>query len=89
MSKWFEWRIDFEGQKRCEIISQVAIILFAVIGFAYGFLNQDLLATMKIYFGGIIFTSILTLPPWPYYNKHPVQWLPEISDKESEDPKKM
>ncbi|RIB02019.1 microsomal signal peptidase 12kDa subunit [Gigaspora rosea] len=82
MSKWFEWRIDFEGQKLSEIISQVTIVLFAVIGFVYGFLNQDLLATMYIYFGGIIFTSILTLPPWPIYNKHPVQWLPEISEKD-------
>ncbi|CAG8762488.1 27386_t:CDS:2, partial [Dentiscutata erythropus] len=84
MSKWFEWRIDFEGQKHCEFISQIVVVLFAVIGFVYGFHNQDLLATMEIYLGGIIITSILTLPPWPFYNKHPVQWLPEISDKEFE-----
>ncbi|CAG8653651.1 24396_t:CDS:2 [Racocetra persica] len=75
---------DFEGQKLSEFISQITIGLFAIIGFAYGFHYQDLSATMKIYLGGIIITAFLTLPPWPFYNLHPVQWLPEISNKETE-----
>ncbi|GBB92241.1 hypothetical protein RclHR1_01990013 [Rhizophagus clarus] len=74
----FEWKIDFEGQKRSELISQVGIILFAIIGFIVGFLLQNLALTFQIYAGGIFLTALFVLPPWSFYNQYPVQWLPSI-----------
>ncbi|CAB4401362.1 unnamed protein product [Rhizophagus irregularis] len=75
---WFEWKIDFEGQKQAELISQVGIILFAAIGFIAGFLLQNLILAFQIFGGGIFLTSLFVLPPWSFYNQHPVQWLPPI-----------
>ncbi|RIA89237.1 microsomal signal peptidase 12 kDa subunit-domain-containing protein [Glomus cerebriforme] len=84
---WFEWKIDFEGQKRAELISQVGIILFAVIGFVVGFLLQNLLLTFQIFGGGIFITALIVLPPWSFYNQHPIQWLPSVqSDQDKHEP---
>ncbi|CAI2169747.1 17826_t:CDS:2 [Funneliformis geosporum] len=83
-SSWFELKFDFEGQKLAEFVSQAGIILFAVIGFVVGFLLQDILLTFQIFAGGIIVTSILVLPSWSLYNKHPVQWLPPIQNENNQ-----
>jgi len=89
MSGLFEWNIDFVGQKHAEYTYQSTIVLFAFIGFAVGFLLQSLKTTLQIYGTGMILAALLVLPPWPFYNKHPVQWLAakpaEVDEIESEN----
>ncbi|CAG8490085.1 3663_t:CDS:2 [Ambispora gerdemannii] len=77
MADWFEWAIDFEGQKRAEYLYQSIILAFALIGFVVGFQLQSLLLSFQIFAGGVALSALLVLPPWSFYNSHPVQWLEE------------
>lgn len=31
---------------------------------------------MYVGLGGTALTFLLVVPPWPFYNKNPVKWLP-------------
>ncbi|CAO3662956.1 unnamed protein product [Umbelopsis vinacea] len=91
IANYFEWNIDFEGQRLAEMISQVILTLSAIIGFLYGYAQQSLEATIMIFGVGFAITLLATLPPWPIYNRKPVEWLsvqkemetqPEAAEKE-------
>ncbi|KAG9285886.1 hypothetical protein G9A89_013311 [Geosiphon pyriformis] len=77
MAEWLEWNIDFEGQKLAEYVYQITVVTFAAIGFGVGFYLQSLEITLQIYAIGVVLSALLVLPPWPFYNSHPVQWLAE------------
>eukprot|EP00118_Oscarella_pearsei_P028971 m.3378 g.3378 ORF g.3378 m.3378 type:complete len:106 (+) comp9329_c0_seq1:198-515(+) len=80
--------MDFEGQKLAEQIFQGVIIFFAVVGFIWGYVCQRFSATVIIVIGGFILSSILTLPPWPFYRRHPIKWRkPKPQDSGTETAK--
>ncbi|CDH58332.1 predicted protein [Lichtheimia corymbifera JMRC:FSU:9682] len=76
IADYFEWTIDFEGQKLAEQLTHLIPTLFAVIGFVVGYSMQSLLVTLEIFGAGLVLTMLLVLPPWPMYNRHPLKWLP-------------
>lgn len=79
MSK-LEGKIDFEGQKLTELICQTTVVTGAVLGFFIGFYYQSLSTTLMIFGGGVALAALLTLPAWPFYNRHPIQWLPKTKE---------
>ncbi|XP_062504933.1 signal peptidase complex subunit 1-like [Corticium candelabrum] len=66
--------VDFEGQKLAERIYQIIMISFAIVGFVWGYMCQQLSQTVIIIGSGFILSCILTLPPWPFYRRHPIDW---------------
>ncbi|KAB5558678.1 microsomal signal peptidase 12kDa subunit [Coniochaeta sp. 2T2.1] len=66
-----EGQIDFEGQKLAELIVNVALSLIGVSVIDMG----DTLA-LYIVLGGSVLVFALVVPPWPFFNRHPVKWLP-------------
>ncbi|GFO13991.1 signal peptidase complex subunit 1-like [Plakobranchus ocellatus] len=68
--------MDFDGQKRAEKYFQIIIVIFAIIGFACGYITQFFSHTMYILFAGVIISSLLTLIPWSMYRKQPLSWQP-------------
>lgn len=46
-----------------------------IIAFVAGFLAKDVFLTMWTATSGVLLTTIVVIPPWPMYNKHPVPWL--------------
>jgi len=68
--------MDFDGQKRAERYFQIIIALFAVVGFAWGYICQQFSQTVYILFAGFILSCLLTLPPWPMYRRKPLKWQP-------------
>ena len=46
------------------------------ISFIVGFFLQDIKLALYIGLGGTALTFLLIVPPWPFFNKHPVKWLP-------------
>ncbi|OCH90368.1 microsomal signal peptidase 12 kDa subunit [Obba rivulosa] len=79
-----EARIDFEGQKLVEQIVRLWLILATVLAFALGFGLQSLRITFGTLGVSLIGLSLVILPPWPMYNRHPVQWLPPVKETKSE-----
>lgn len=46
------------------------------ISFVVGYFLQDIKLAVFIALGGTALTFLIVVPPWPFYNKHPVKWLP-------------
>ncbi|KAH8548490.1 putative signal peptidase-like protein 12 kDa [Umbelopsis sp. PMI_123] len=81
LADYLECNIDFEGQRLAELISQVILTISAIIGFLYGYVQQSLEATVLIFGVGFAITLLVTLPPWPFYNRHPVKWVSTQDEK--------
>jgi len=80
--------MDFAGQKLCEQIYQIILILFGVLGLIVGAIKQDFLYTVYGVAAGGIVASLVCLPDWSFYNKHPITWLtPGDESKETENDK--
>ncbi|KIJ62402.1 hypothetical protein HYDPIDRAFT_94532 [Hydnomerulius pinastri MD-312] len=67
---------DFHGQKRTDDIVRIVLIASSVISFVLGFAMGSLRVTMGTFSLSTLALSLVVLPPWPMYNKHPVKWLP-------------
>lgn len=75
--------MDFDGQRRAERFFQVIIIIFAVVGFIWGYITQHFSQTLYILFAGVFLSSVLTLIPWHIYRQCPLEWQPAREDWET------
>ncbi|KAI1213282.1 SPC12-domain-containing protein [Annulohypoxylon truncatum] len=69
-------QIDFEGQKLAEILATAVLVIVGGISFLVGFFLQDITLALKIGLAGTALTFLIVVPPWPFFNRHPVKWLP-------------
>lgn len=67
---------DFEGQRLAEYITYGLLSVAGTIAFLVGFVMQDIYQTLYIGLGGTALTFLIVVPPWPFFNKHPLAWLP-------------
>lgn len=70
----FEGKIDFIGQKRVDSISRIWLAASTVVSFVVGFALQSLRATMGAFALSTLLLFVMAVPPWPVYNRHPVEW---------------
>ncbi|KAI0219944.1 Signal peptidase complex subunit 1 [Lamellibrachia satsuma] len=77
--------MDFDGQRRAERTFQVIIILFAVVGFIWGYICQQFSQTMYILCAGFLLSCVLTLPPWPIYRMKSLDWQKPKPTEDSVD----
>lgn len=71
--------MDFQGQKLAENLLVKITIVFAVIGFIAGYAISDFSLMVKINGVGLALTLLAVLPPWPWYSKNPLPWLPALN----------
>ncbi|KAI1129579.1 microsomal signal peptidase 12kDa subunit [Nemania abortiva] len=69
-------QIDFEGQRLAEILATLLLSIVGAVSFLVGFFLQDIALALKIGLGGTALTFLVIVPPWPFFNQHPVKWLP-------------
>ncbi|KAI1495679.1 microsomal signal peptidase 12kDa subunit [Biscogniauxia marginata] len=69
-------QIDFEGQRVADILATALLSVTGAISFLVGFFLQDIALALKIGLAGTALTFLLIVPPWPFFKRHPVQWLP-------------
>lgn len=50
--------------------------LLQLIAFNVGYTLQDIQKAVYVALGGTALTFLITVPPWPFYKKNPVKWLP-------------
>ena len=70
---------DFEGQRLAELLTTILLSISGVIAFFAGFVTQNIFQTLYIGLGGTALTFLVVVPPWPFYNQHPLPWLPARS----------
>ncbi|XP_065557584.1 signal peptidase complex subunit 1-like isoform X2 [Artemia franciscana] len=76
---FLRWEMDFIGQKTAERLSQVIIVLFAAVGWIYGYMVQKYSMTVYIGGAGYVLALLLCSIPWPMYQMNPVKWRkPEV-----------
>ena len=54
---------------------QYLIIIGAIVAFIVGYVLQSFALMVYIHFGVTAFVFLLVVPDWPFYNRHPLQWL--------------
>ncbi|KAF9817908.1 hypothetical protein IEO21_03102 [Rhodonia placenta] len=81
IQKVFEGKIDFEGQNLVEQIVRITLFAATVVSFLLGFALQSLQVTFGAFSVVTVALFLVVLPPWPMYNRYPVQWLPAQDTK--------
>ncbi|EIN06533.1 microsomal signal peptidase [Punctularia strigosozonata HHB-11173 SS5] len=84
LQELIDGKIDFEGQKTVEHIAKVALIALTVVSFIIGFALQSLRITFGVFGIGSLAVMLVVVPPWPSFNRHPVQWLAPIESKKDQ-----
>ena len=68
--------MDFVGQKFAEQLNFYLLIVFALIASSVGYLTGSFSLLVKIYASGLLLDAVVVVPDWPWFNKHPLKWLP-------------
>ncbi|XP_065205386.1 signal peptidase complex subunit 1 [Planococcus citri] len=80
--------MDFEGQRRAENYARIIITIFGVIGLIWGYVEQKFSYTIYTLGVGFAISVLLSLPPWPMYRRHPLQWQKVKEEGSGEQKKK-
>ncbi|KAL6623156.1 hypothetical protein ACP70R_033035 [Stipagrostis hirtigluma subsp. patula] len=67
--------MDWQGQKRAEMLMQVLLVASAVAAFVVGYAMADFQLMLLVYAGGVVLTALVTVPDWPFFNRNPLKWL--------------
>ncbi|XP_023541979.1 probable signal peptidase complex subunit 1 [Cucurbita pepo subsp. pepo] len=74
--------MDWQGQKLAEQMMQIMLLAFAVGAFSTGYVMGSFRTMILVYAGGVILTTLITVPNWPFFNLHPLKWLdPSVAEK--------
>jgi signal peptidase complex subunit 1 len=71
--------MDFEGQKLAEQWLMKLLIAFAALGFLGGYLTANFALMAYINAAGLAITCLLVVPDWPFFKRHPLNWLPPLN----------
>ncbi|KAF6152501.1 hypothetical protein GIB67_023195 [Kingdonia uniflora] len=78
--------MDWQGQKLSEQLMQIMLVVFAVVSFIVGYVIGSFRMMMLIYAGGVVFTTLITVPNWPFFNRNPLNWLDSIEAERNPKP---
>ncbi|PWA89925.1 Microsomal signal peptidase 12kDa subunit [Artemisia annua] len=67
--------MDWQGQKVAEQLMQIMLVVFAVAAFITGYVLGSFQLMLYVYAGGVLLTTLITIPNWPFFNRHPLKWL--------------
>lgn len=68
-------KMDWQGQKLAEQLMQLILVSFAAVAFVAGYVLGSFQTMLLIYAAGVGFTTIITVPNWSFFNRHPLHWL--------------
>ncbi|KAM0898613.1 hypothetical protein ACQ4PT_021785 [Festuca glaucescens] len=71
-------QMDWQGQKSAEMLMQVLLVASAVAAFLTGYTMADFQLMLLVYAGGVVLTALVTVPNWPFFNRHPLKWLDTV-----------
>lgn len=54
---------------------QIMLLVFAVTALVAGYVLGSFRMMVLVYAGGVTLTGLITIPNWPLFNRHPLNWL--------------
>lgn len=57
---------------------EIMLVIFAILAFTVGYTIGSFQAMVLVYAGGALLTALVTVPNWPFFNRHPLKWLDPI-----------
>ncbi|KAI6203521.1 Lon protease-like protein, mitochondrial [Aphelenchoides besseyi] len=66
------------GQKKSERLLQVLFALYLILCFSS---SECLFVIGTILFGAVV-ASVVVLPPWPIFRRHPLNWQPKVLESD-------
>ncbi|GAB4829345.1 hypothetical protein Ancab_019015 [Ancistrocladus abbreviatus] len=74
--------MDWQGQKVAEQLMQIMLVAFAAVAFFTGYTFGSFQLMILVYAGGVVLTALIIIPNWPFFNRHPLNWLdPSEADR--------
>ncbi|WOL04190.1 putative signal peptidase complex subunit 1 [Canna indica] len=80
--------MDWQGQKRAEALMQIMLLVSAIAAFGTGYAIGSFQMMMLTYAGGVVLTALVTVPNWPFFNRHPLKWLDSSEAERHPKPQK-
>ncbi|KFA65413.1 hypothetical protein S40285_00469 [Stachybotrys chlorohalonatus IBT 40285] len=71
-----EGQIDFDGQRRAEVVATILLAVTGLLAFNIGYTLQDIQKAVYVGLGGTLVTFLIAVPAWPMWRKNPIKWLP-------------
>ncbi|BDA42930.1 probable signal peptidase complex subunit 1 [Coccomyxa sp. Obi] len=73
--------MDFQGQKLAEQLCLYIICAAGAVAFALGWAEGSFALMMKVYGSGVAVAMVACVPDWPWFNRHPLKWLPSAPEQ--------
>jgi signal peptidase complex subunit 1 len=67
---------DLSSPPSLEYSIPFAHVRIKLIAFNVGYILQDIVKCVYVGLGGTVLTFLVVIPPWPFYKRNPVKWLP-------------
>lgn len=71
--------MDWDGQKVSEQLMQYLLLASALVALLSGYVAGSFRSMLHIYLAGVAVTFMLTVPDWPFFNRHPFTWAEPVS----------
>ncbi|KAK9090134.1 hypothetical protein Sjap_023311 [Stephania japonica] len=78
--------MDWQGQKLSEQLMQIMLVAFAVAAFLTGYFLSSFQLMLIVFAAGVVLTTLITVPNWPFFNRHPLKWLDPAEAKHHPKP---
>ncbi|SMN20786.1 similar to Saccharomyces cerevisiae YJR010C-A SPC1 Subunit of the signal peptidase complex (SPC) [Maudiozyma saulgeensis] len=75
INKYLVFPVDYPSQKKLNDRTHILIILFGIISFVYGYVTQSIKNLLICYGVGILITSLIIVPAYPFYNKQKLNFV--------------
>lgn len=71
--------MDYKGQAAAELLMYRMLVFFAAVGFLAGYATGSFALMVQLNAGGVLLTLAAVVPDWPWFNRHPLNWLPPLN----------
>ncbi|KAJ7534514.1 hypothetical protein O6H91_13G100000 [Diphasiastrum complanatum] len=67
--------MDFQHPCTTEQLLFLALLFFASVAVFTGYLTASLKMMIVVYGGGVFIASLILVPDWQYFYRHPREWM--------------
>ncbi len=71
--------MDMQGQRLAEQLLVRLLLVAAAASFVIGYAQRSFHLMVQINGAAVALVALLVLPPWPWYSRNPLSWLPPLN----------